>query len=69
MDAVEHLAVGGDDLARLGLVAHTLAQQRRVRQQTLLVQPPQDRDGRVQALAGDEARGAETEAVPLHEAL
>ena len=69
VDAVEQLPVGGDDLAGLGLVAHALAEQRRVREQTLLVQPPQDRDGRVEAFAGDEARGAEPEAVPLHEPL
>ena len=35
----------------------------------LLVQPPQDGDRRVEAFAGDEARGAEPEAVPLHEPL
>ena len=69
VDAVEHLAVGGDDRARLGLVAHALAEERRVREQALVVQPPQDGDGRVEALAGDEARGAEPEAVPLHEPL
>jgi hypothetical protein len=40
LNAVEQLAVGGDDLARLGLVVDTLAEQRRVREKTLLVQPP-----------------------------
>ena len=69
VDAVEQLAVGGDDRARLGLVAHALAEQRRVREQALLVQPPQDGNGRVEALAGDEARGAEPEAVALDEPL
>src|SRR4029079_14489259 len=34
-----------------------------------LLRPPQDRDGCVEALAGDEARRAELEAVPLHEPL
>ena len=69
LDAVEQLAVRGDDRARLGLVAHALAEQRRVRQEAVVVQPPQDRDRCVEALAGDEARGAEPEAVPLDEAL
>ena len=69
LDAVEHLAVGGDDLARLGLVAHALAEERRVREEAAVVQPAQDGHGSVEALAGDEARGAEPEAVPLHEAL
>jgi hypothetical protein len=41
VDAVEQLAVGVDDLARLGLFAHALAEQRRVREQALLVQSPQ----------------------------
>src|SRR4029079_17631301 len=38
-------------------------------EKALLVQPPQDRDGVVEALTGDEARGAEPEPVLLHEAL
>src|SRR6185437_5435054 len=69
MDAVEHLAVGGDDGAGLRLVAYTLAEQRRVREETVLVQPPEHRHGIVEGLAGDEPCGAEPEAIPLDEAL
>ena len=49
VDAVEHLAVGGDDRARLGLVAHALAEQRRVREEAPLVQPPENRARRRRA--------------------
>src|SRR5690349_4507205 len=68
-DAVEQLAVGGHHLPRLGLVAHALAEERRVREEPLVVQPPQDRDGGVETLPRDEARCAELEAVALHEPL
>src|SRR4029077_6935764 len=69
LDSVEQLPVGDDDRARLGFVAHTFAEEGRIPEQPLVVQPPQDRDGRVAALAGDEAGGAEPESVLLDEAL
>ena len=69
VDAVEHLGVRADHRACLGLVAHALAEQRRVREETVVVQPPEHRHGIVERLAGDEPRGAEPEAVPLDEAL
>ena len=65
LDPVEHLAVGGDDRAGLRLVAYALAEQRRVREEAALVQPPQDRDRVVERFACDEPRGPEPEPVPL----
>src|SRR6185437_13967953 len=62
-------AVRGDDRARLRSVADTLAEQRRVREETTVVQPPQHRHGIVERLARDEPRSAEPEAVPLDESL
>jgi len=69
IDAVEHLAVSGDDGTCLRLVADALAEQGRVRQQPVVVQPPQYGHRIVERLTGHEARGAEAEAVLLDEAL
>ena len=66
-DPVEELAVRGDDRSGLGLGRDALAEERRVREQALVVQAAQDGHGGVEALSRDEARGTEPEAVPLHE--
>ena len=54
VDPVQHLAVRVDDRARLGFVANALAEQRRIGEEALFVQTPQDRHRRIEALAGDE---------------
>ena len=53
----------------LGLVGHTFTEQRRVRGKPKRVQPPQDRDGLVERLAGDESAGTEAHPVATHDAL
>ena len=69
VDAIEHVPVRSDDRTCLHLVAHALAEQRRVREETGFVQPPQDPYGIVDALPRDEPGSAEPEAVALHESL
>src|SRR5581483_8448523 len=68
-DPVEQRPVRVDDGTRFGLVAHALAEERRVRQEAVVVQAAEDRHRGVEALACDEAGGAEPEAVALHEPL
>ena len=68
-DAIEDLPVALDDDPRLGLVAHTLAEQRRVAEKPLVVEPSQHDDGLVERLPRDETCSAETHAVPAHTSL
>ena len=68
-DAVEDLPVRVDDRPGLRLVLDALAEQRRVREQPLVVEPAQDDDRVVERLPGDEPRRAEPHAVPPHDAL
>src|SRR5919198_1299630 len=71
-DPVQDLPVRRDDTLGGRRLEHALAEQRRVRVETLLVEPAQDLDALVERLAGDEACGAELHAVladqPLHAA-
>ena len=67
-DPLEHADVGLDDGPRLGLVAHVLAEEGGVREQALLVQPPQHGHGLVEGLAGDEAGRPEAHPVAADEA-
>ena len=66
-DSVEELAVGGDDRGRLRLGRDALAEQRRVREQALVVQAAEDRHRGIEALPRDESGRAEPEAVALDE--
>ena len=68
-DAVEDLPVGVDDGAGLGLVLDALAEQGRIREQALVVEPAEHDDRLVERLARDEPRGAEPHPVPAHDAL
>jgi hypothetical protein len=68
-ETVDHLAVGDHDALSLRRLEHALAEQRRVRPQSLLVEATEHGDAFVEGLSGDEARGAEAHAVPADEAL
>ena len=68
-DALDHLAVRGDDGLRVLGLEHAFAEQRRVRPQPLLVQTAQNGDALVERLACDEARRPEAHPVAAHEAL
>ena len=65
----DRLLVRRDDGLRLRLVAHPLAEERRVRREPALVQPAQYGDALVKGLAGHEPPGAEPHAVLRDEAL
>src|SRR5439155_21941070 len=67
-DPAQNLLVGLDDAVRRLAVGDSLAEQRRVRSQTLLVQPAQRDDRLVERLAGNEPRSAEPHPVPVGEA-
>ena len=64
----DRLVLGGDRGGALE-VGHRLAEERRVRVQPRVVEPPKDGDALVERLAGDEPRRAEPLAVLLHEPL
>ena len=64
----DRLVLGSDGGGALG-VRDRLAEERRVRVETRVVELPQHRDARVERLAGDEAGRADPLAVALDEAL
>ncbi len=68
-EAVDDLDVRLDDPVRVVAVGNRLAEERRVRVQSCLVQPPQDDDALVERLACDEPAGAEAHPMALHEPL
>ncbi len=68
VEALEDAPVLLGDGLRLGWIAHALAEQRRVRVETLVRQAPQYGDALVQRLARDEPRRAQPHPVLAHEA-
>src|SRR5581483_12321943 len=68
-DPVEHFPVRVHDGAALVRRVHVLAEQRRVRQQALLVEPPEHGDELLERLAGDETRRAEPHPVLADEVV
>ena len=68
-EPVEELGVLAHDDVRSVRVRYRLAEQRRVRVQACVVQPPQHDDALVERLSGDEPAGSEAHAVAAHDAL
>ena len=66
-DALDDVLVRRDDACACVDRRYVLAEDRRVRQEPVVVQPSQHWNGVVECLAGDEAGGAEPHAVSAHE--
>src|SRR5207244_12470138 len=66
-DPVEDAGVLRDDGLHGRLVAHALAEERRIRAQSLRVERAQDRHGLVERLTADEPGATEAQSIAAHE--
>src|SRR5581483_1280518 len=69
LEPPDHLLVRGHDGVCLGLVAHPLPEERRIRVEAAVVEPAQYEEALVKRLPRHEPAGAEPHPVAAHEAL